>query len=106
MPFSGKKNIIVMQGSYHGRTFATMGMTNSKTIYSAGFGPFVPGVYTAPFPYCLHCPVKRCGSDNCCNHPIKQLEELFKQSSAPSDTAAVILEPILGEGGYVLPPKV
>jgi 4-aminobutyrate aminotransferase len=102
---TGKKNIIAMHGSYHGRTFATMGMTNSKTIYSAGFGPFVPGVYTAPFPYCLHCPAS-CGSDKCCNNPITQLEEVFKQSSAPSDTAAVILEPILGEGGYVPPPKV
>lgn len=76
-------------------------MTTSKTIYSAGFGPFVPGVHVAPFPYCLHCHA-RC--DSCCGNPLEQLELLFKQACAPQDTAAVILEPILGEGGYVVPP--
>jgi 4-aminobutyrate aminotransferase len=103
---TGKKNIIVMQGSYHGRTFATMGMTTSKTIYSAGFGPFVPGVHVAPFPFCLHCHASAsCGSGKCCNNPLKQIELLFKQQTAPNDTAAIILEPVLGEGGYVPPPK-
>ncbi len=85
---TGKKNIIVFQGSYHGRTFATMGMTTSKTIYSAGFGPFVPGVHVVPFPYCLHCPAS---CSPCCNNPLKQLELMFKQQCAPQDTAAIIL---------------
>ena len=101
---TGKKNLIVFKGSYHGRTFATMGMTTSKTIYSLGFGPFVPGVYVTPFPYCLHCP--SCpGQGQCCNDPLKELDLLMKQQTAPSDTAAIIIEPVLGEGGYVPPPK-
>jgi 4-aminobutyrate aminotransferase-like enzyme len=72
-----KKNIIVMKGSYHGRTFATMGMTTSKTIYGAGFGPFVPGVYVSPFPYCLHCSSK---GDECCGEAIYELEQVFRFS--------------------------
>jgi len=101
---TGKKNLIVMKGSYHGRTFGTMGMTTSKTVYSAGFGPFVPGIYVAPFPYCLHCPKGCSSSGACCGDPLKELEHLFITQTAASDTAAVILEPILGEGGYVPPP--
>ena len=106
---TGKKNIIVVKGSYHGRTFATMGMTTSKTIYSAGFGPFVPGVHVVDFPYCLHCKAA-CSANisaknECCGAPLEDLELLFSTQSAANDTAAVILEPILGEGGYVPPPK-
>jgi len=88
----------------------------------------MPGVIVAPFPYCFHCPVLRernkhtkegsgaktvvgsCnkygfwGSD-CCNHPLEQVDLLFKTQTTPSETAAILLEPILGEGGYVFPPK-
>jgi 4-aminobutyrate aminotransferase len=48
---TGKPNIIVMQGGYHGRTIGTMGLTSSKTIYKERFGPFMPGVHVLPFPY-------------------------------------------------------
>ncbi|QDS78075.1 hypothetical protein FKW77_003647 [Venturia effusa] len=104
-----KQNIIVMQGSYHGRTFGTMAMTRSKTIYAEGYGPLMPGVFTVPFPYCKQCSVAlnsdgKFGFDNCCMDPIRQLELLLKQASAPSETAAVFIEPVLGEGGYVPPP--
>jgi len=105
-----KQNIIVMQGSYHGRTFGTMAMTRSKTIYAENFGPLMPGVFTVPFPYCKQCSVShlsdgKYGFDNCCMDPIRQLELLLKQQSAPSETAAIFIEPILGEGGYVPPPE-
>jgi 4-aminobutyrate aminotransferase len=105
-----KQNIIVFQGSYHGRTIGTMSLTTSKTIYGAGYGPLMSGVHVAPFPYCHQCAVHKSSPDtynisNCCNDPIRQLELVFKQRSAPSDTAAVIIEPVQGEGGYVVPPK-
>ncbi|CAO3694632.1 unnamed protein product [Umbelopsis ramanniana] len=105
-----KQNIIVFQGSYHGRTIGTMSLTTSKTIYGAGYGPLMSGVHVAPFPYCNQCAVHKSSPDtfninNCCNDPIRQLELVFKQRSAPSDTAAVIIEPVQGEGGYVVPPK-
>ncbi|KAK6530008.1 hypothetical protein TWF694_003384 [Orbilia ellipsospora] len=103
-----KQNVVVMQGSYHGRTFGTMGLTKSKTVYGSGFAPFMPGVLTSPFPYCSQCAVAGAdptmGFENCCNNPIHELKILLKQQSAPSDTAAVLIEPVLGEGGYVVPP--
>ena len=104
-----KQNIIVMQGSYHGRTFGTMAMTRSKTIYSEGFAPLMPGVFSVPFPYCAQCSIAthsngKYNYGNCCMDPLLQLELLLKRESAPSDTAAVFIEPVLGEGGYVPPP--
>jgi len=104
-----KQNIIVMQGSYHGRTFGTMGMTRSKTIYGEGYAPFMPGVFAVPFPYCKQCSIAthsdgKYSFENCCMDPVLQLELLLKRETAPSDTAAIIIEPVLGEGGYVPPP--
>ncbi|CAO1596998.1 MAG: hypothetical protein LQ349_007128 [Xanthoria aureola] len=104
-----KQNIIVMQGSYHGRTFGTMAMTRSKTIYGEGFAPLMPGVFSVPFPYCAQCSIAKHSEgkynfQNCCMDPLLQLELLLKRESAPSDTAAIVIEPVLGEGGYVPPP--
>lgn len=104
-----KQNIIVMQGSYHGRTFGTMAMTRSKTVYGQNFAPLMPGVFSVPFPYCKRCSVAthsdgKYGFENCCMDPVDQLELLLKRETAPSDTAAIFIEPVLGEGGYVPPP--
>jgi len=100
-----KQNVIVFQGSFHGRTVGAMSLTTSKYIYRAGFGPLMPGVVVSPFPYCYHCPYPKTQSNSCCNDPIKQLELIFKQQTSPADTAAILIEPILGEGGYVVPPN-
>ncbi|KAL1311889.1 hypothetical protein AAFC00_001961 [Neodothiora populina] len=104
-----KQNIIVMQGSYHGRTFGTMAMTRSKTVYGENFGPLMPGVFSVPFPYCKQCAISthsdgKYGFENCCMDPVTQLELLLKRETAPSDTAAIFIESVLGEGGYVPPP--
>ena len=104
-----KQNIIVMQGSYHGRTFGTMAMTRSKTVYGEGYAPLMPGVFSVPFPYCKQCSIAnhsdgKYSFENCCMDPVLQLELLLKRESAPSDTAAIFIEPVLGEGGYVPPP--
>lgn len=104
-----KQNIIVMQGSYHGRTFGAMAMTRSKTVYGENYGPLMPGVFSVPFPYCKQCSVAthsdgKYGFNNCCMDPVQQLELLLKRETAPSDTAAIFVEPVLGEGGYVPPP--
>ena len=104
-----KQNIIVMQGSYHGRTFGTMSMTRSKTIYGEGYSPLMPGVFSVAFPYCAQCSVAthsggKYSFENCCMDPVLQLELLLKRETAPSDTAAIFIEPVLGEGGYVPPP--
>jgi 4-aminobutyrate aminotransferase len=104
-----KQNVIVLQGSYHGRTFGTMAMTRSKTIYGENYGPLMPGVFAAPFPYCKQCSIAshsdgKFGFENCCMDPVLQLELLLKRETAPSDTAAIFIETVLGEGGYVPPP--
>jgi 4-aminobutyrate aminotransferase len=100
-----KQNIIVMQGSYHGRTYGTMAMTRSKTIYGLGFGPLMPGVFATSFPYYSQFGLpESTPTDELVRSSLHQLELLLSQQSAPSDTAAIILEPVLGEGGYVPAP--
>jgi 4-aminobutyrate aminotransferase len=100
-----KQNIIVMQGSYHGRTAATAAMTRSKTIYGEGHGPLMPGVFATAFPYYSQfgAPVDTPFSE-LVRQSLLQLRLTLQQQTAPSDTAAVILEPVLGEGGYVPAP--
>jgi 4-aminobutyrate aminotransferase len=93
-----KQNIIVFQGSFHGRTHATMSMTTSKTVYRAGYQPLVAGIFVSPFPYAY-----RYGWDEetAVNFCIRELKDLLKMQTAPEETAAIVIEPILGEGGYV-----
>ena len=95
---TGRPNVIVFQGGYHGRTHATLALTRSKTVYGAASVPAMPGVYVAPFPYATQAPGLDVGA---C---LYQVELLLQQQTAPRDTAAVLLEPVLGEGGYVPAP--
>ncbi|KAK5071047.1 hypothetical protein LTS08_000319 [Lithohypha guttulata] len=74
------------------------------------FGPLVPGIFSVPFPYCAQCSIAQHAGgkfnyENCCMDPVTQLELLLKRETAPSDTAAIVIEPVLGEGGYVPAPK-
>lgn len=99
---TGKTNIIVFQGSFHGRTHATMAMTTSKTIYRAGFQPLVPGIFVAPYPYAYY---YGWDEESTVDFSIRELKRLLKSQTAPEETAAIVIEPVLGEGGYVVPPK-
>jgi 4-aminobutyrate aminotransferase len=98
---TGRPNVIVFQGSFHGRTVGTMSLTTSKTIYRAGYQPLMPGVFVAPFPY-----VYRYGWDprTTVEWCLEELRFLLATQTAPEETAAMLIEPILGEGGYVVPP--
>ncbi|MCO5193605.1 MAG: aminotransferase class III-fold pyridoxal phosphate-dependent enzyme [Anaerolineae bacterium] len=95
---TGKPNIIVFQGSFHGRTHATMAMTTSKTIYRAGYQPLVAGIFVAPFPYAYYYGWDKETTSQFC---VKELKRLLKTQTAPHETAAIVIEPVLGEGGYV-----
>jgi 4-aminobutyrate aminotransferase len=99
---TGRPNIVVFQGSFHGRTIGTMSLTTSKTIYRAGYQPLMPGVFVAPFPYAF-----RFGwdSETTSQWCLEELEFLLLTQTAPNETAAFLIEPVLGEGGYVVPPK-
>lgn len=98
---TGRPNVIVFSGSFHGRTHLAMGMTTSKTIYRSHYQPLPSGIFVAPFPNAY-----RFGwdADQTTEFCISELDFLLHSQTAPDETAAVIIEPILGEGGYVVPP--
>ncbi|MFN3741473.1 MAG: aspartate aminotransferase family protein [Anaerolineales bacterium] len=98
---TGKQNIIVFSGSFHGRTAGTMALTTSKTIYRAGFGPLPSGVFVAPFPYAFRLGMSE---EQAAQYALEQLEYLLASQTAPKETAAILIESVLGEGGYVVPP--
>lgn len=106
---TGRTNMIAFERSFHGRTVATMSLTASKVIYRKGYQPLMPGVFFAPFAYCYRCPKaeanpEKYGFEKDCDWALEQVDFLLKSQTAPEETAAILVEPILGEGGYVLPP--
>jgi 4-aminobutyrate aminotransferase len=98
---TGKQNIIVFSGSFHGRTAGTMALTTSKTIYRAGFGPLPSGVFIAPFPYAFRLGMTE---EQASAYALEQLEYLLASQTAPRETAAILIETVMGEGGYIVPP--
>jgi 4-aminobutyrate aminotransferase len=98
---TGKPNVIVFAGSFHGRTAGTMALTTSKTIYRSGFQPLPAGVFVAPYPYAYKLGMSDEKTTEFC---LAALEELLLSQTSPSETAAILIEPELGEGGYVVPP--
>ncbi len=100
-----RPNLIVFQGSFHGRTAQTMAMTTSKTVYRAGYQPLPAGVFVTPFPYTYFYATKYgWDEDTTTDYCLDQLHKLLKSQTAPEETAAIFIEPILGEGGYVPAP--
>ena len=93
-----KQNIIVFQGSFHGRTAQTMAMTTSKYIYRHQYQPLPAGIFVAPFPYAYFYGWDEEETTEFC---LKQLDFLLHGQTPPDETAAIIIEPVLGEGGYV-----
>jgi 4-aminobutyrate aminotransferase len=98
---TGRPNIIVFQGSFHGRTNLTMAMTTSKTAYRLRYQPLAAGVFVAPYPYAYRYGWEPEETSRWC---LKELRHMLASQTAPSETAAIIIEPVLGEGGYVVPP--
>jgi 4-aminobutyrate aminotransferase len=99
---TGRQNVIVFSGSFHGRSSGTMALTTSKTVYRAGFGPLPSGVYVSPFPYAFRLKMTEAEASE---YALEQLEHLLASQTAPKETAAILIETVLGEGGYVVPPK-
>jgi 4-aminobutyrate aminotransferase len=101
---TGRTEIIAFTGAFHGRTYGAITLTASKAKYRAGVGPFLPGVHHVRYPhcfrYCDHGPDEACriarGDD---------IEHLFATIAPPDSVAAIIVEPLQGEGGFVVPPS-
>jgi len=98
---TGKRNIVVFQGSFHGRTAQTMAMTTSKYIYRYNYQPLPGGVFVAPYPYQYY---YQWTEEETIDYCLRELDRLFHSQTKPEETAAVIIEPVLGEGGYVPAP--
>ena len=98
---TGRANLIVFQGSFHGRTHQAMAMTTSKTAYRHRYQPLPAGTFVAPFPYALQLGMDE---ERAIDFALAQLDLLFATQSAPDETAAMVIEPVLGEGGYVPAP--
>jgi len=106
---TGRPNVIAFQRGFHGRTLGAMSLTSSRTIYRAGYQPLMAGVFFAPYAYCYRCPKaehspERYHACSCCDWAVEQVRFLLKSQTAPRETAALLVEPVLGEGGYVVPP--
>lgn len=101
---TGRPAIIAFRGAFHGRTHLAMALTSSRVKVRGHYEPLVPSIYYAPYPYPFRNPygVPPDEVDLVC---LAELERLFETMVMPDDVAAIIVEPMLGEGGYILPPK-
>jgi 4-aminobutyrate aminotransferase len=101
---TGRTEIVAFTGAFHGRTYGALSLTASKAKYREGMGPFLPGVHHVRYPHCF----RYCdhGRDEQC--PIArgdELEHLFKTTVPADSVAAIFVEPLQGEGGFVVPPR-
>ena len=104
--YTKRQNILAFLGAFHGRTMGSLSLTASKPAQRRGFAPFVPGVYHAPYPNCYRCPVNATPAA-CAAECLRFIEEqIFVHLVSPDEVAAIVVEPIQGEGGYIVPPDV
>ena len=114
---TGRSDVIVFGGGFHGRTAGAMALTSSKGKYRGGYAPLPSGVHIAPFAYCYQCAVARAAGKNsaaisraapddigCCGEPLRQVRHMLQTETVPEDIAAILVEPVQGEGGYIVPP--
>jgi len=102
--YTKRPAVICFEDAFHGRTLLTMSLTSKTNPYKVGFGPFAPEIYRIPYANCYHCSYgltyPSCNI-SCARH----LEDTFKRVVAADQVAAIIAEPVLGEGGFVVPPR-
>ncbi len=98
--FTGRFALVSFEHGYHGRTFLTMSLNGKVAPYRQGFGPGAAEVYHLPAPYCYRCPYDK-RPDSCATFCASRLEQFFAANVEPKAVAAVIFEPVLGEGGFV-----
>lgn len=94
--------IIAFEGSFHGRSYGALSITSVKSKYRAHYEPVLPGVYFAPYAYPYRCPL---GEDRATEWSLNQIRKMISTVVNPVEVAAFIVEPIQGEGGYIVPPR-
>jgi 4-aminobutyrate aminotransferase len=99
---TGRSEIIAFVGGFHGRTYGALSLTASKAAYRRGMGPLLPGIHHIRYPYCFRYCTHPKGA--ACDLVERELQLLFATTVAPDTVAAIIVEPVQGEGGYVVPP--
>ncbi len=100
---TGRQGIIAFTPSFHGRTLAAITLTASTARYRKHYHPLLPSVYHAPYPYCYRCPMGK-NRATCATDCFDYLKRILRHQIDASEVACVIMEPVLGEGGYVIPP--
>jgi len=102
---SGREAIITFRGGFHGRTVGAATLTTSKSQYRRGYGALLPEVYVAPYPYPLGCSLPDAhDAEACARHCFAELETMLEHEVPPEHVAAIVIEPVLGEGGYAAAP--
>jgi 4-aminobutyrate aminotransferase len=102
---TGREKFIAFLGGFHGRTLGALSLTGSKAVQRKGFGPLVPGVVHAPYAYCYRCAYGK-QPETCAVECVKHIEETLFTSIVPAEeVAAIVVEPVQGEGGYIVPPR-
>ncbi len=101
---TGRPAIIASRSGFHGRTLLAATLTSKVMPYKAGFGPFAPEVHHLPFAYCYRCPVGR-EYPGCGLECAELLKKRFVDMVDPESAAALVMEPVAGEGGFLVPPK-
>lgn len=102
--YTGRNAVVSFKRGYHGRTNLTMSMTSKVKPYKNGFGPFASDIYPAPFPY-LYRKHPALTDEEYINQSIKEFKDFFIETVAPENVACVVMEPVQGEGGFIIPPK-
>ncbi|MGE5060401.1 MAG: acetyl ornithine aminotransferase family protein [Betaproteobacteria bacterium] len=101
--YTKRQHIIAFHGAFHGRTLGSLSLTASRAAHRAHFGPLIPGVHHVPYPFCRRPDQQK--PEACARESIQIIEEvLFRHEVLPEEVAAVFVEPIQGEGGYIVPP--
>ncbi len=102
---TGRDKLIAFYGGFHGRTMGALSLTARKAVQRTGFAPLVPGVAHAPYPYCYRCAYGK-EPDTCAVECVQFIENTLLKTIAPAEeTAAIVVEPVQGEGGYIVPPR-
>lgn len=101
--YTHRPGIISFRGSFHGRTLGCTSITASNSKYRKNYEPLLPSVYFIPYPVCFRCPYNTT-EDKCSLDCLQELQRTFDYLIVPENVAGIIMEPVLGEGGYVVPP--